>query len=273
MKRALIILMALGLAACSRDGADVPEKLVVEGWIEEGKAPVVYVTTSLVPKEEPESLEDIGTHVVRWAKVTISDGEEEVVLTGTASKRFYPPFAYTTGRMTGVAGKTYRLTVDYSGVHAEASATVPASKELTSCVAEKQPNGKYCIRAAFVDDPATEDYYRFFHRIEKVDSTFLPSPLAYMDDSVQEAILLPGKGISRADERGGGFLSGDRVQVKFCTMDKGMYTFWKAFEEQAYLAGVPVFTLDGNLPGNVHGERATGYFAGYGCTVYDVEIP
>ena len=181
--------MALGLAACSRDGADVPEKLVVEGWIEEGKAPVVYVTTSLVPKEEPESLEDIGTHVVRWAKVTISDGEEEVVLTGTASKRFYPPFAYTTGRMTGVAGKTYRLTVDYSGVHAEASAKIPPSKPLTSLVPMKQDNGRYLLKAEFEDDPLTDDYYRFFHKIEKLDSVFMPSPLAYSDGSVQEAVV------------------------------------------------------------------------------------
>ena len=270
MKKALLILLVMALAACSRDGADVPEKLVVEGWIEEGRAPVVYVTTSLVPKEEPESLEDIGSHVVRWARVAISDGEEEVILTGTASKRFYPPYAYTTSKMVGKVGKTYRLTVEYSGVHAEASAVVPPSRELSSIEAVKQPSGRYLIRAAF---PETEGCSRFFHRIEKVDSTFIPSPLAYSDGSVRETIIRPGKSIGRADDHAGGFASGERVQVKFCTMDKGMYNFWQAFEEQAYLADVPVFTLDGNIPGNVSGDRVIGYFAGYGCTVYSVEIP
>ncbi|MBQ9654185.1 MAG: DUF4249 domain-containing protein [Bacteroidales bacterium] len=270
MKKALLILLVMALAACSRDGADVPEKLVVEGWIEEGRAPVVYVTTSLVPKEEPESLEDIGSHIVKWAKVTISDGEEEVILTGTASKRFYPPYAYTTGRMVGKAGKTYRLTVDYGGVHAEATATVLPSRPLSSIETVKQANGRYIIRAAF---PDTDGCCRFFHRIEKVDSTFIPSPLAYTDGSVREAIIRPGKSIARADDHAGGFASGERVRLKFCTMDNGMYRFWQAFEEQAYLADVPVFTLDGNIPGNVSGDRAIGYFAGYGCTEYSVEIP
>lgn len=272
MKRTLFILMALGLAACSREPA-APEMLVVEGWIEEGRAPVVYLTTSLVPSEKPESLDDIDSHIVRWGKVTISDGDEEVILTGMASKRFYPPYAYSTGRMVGKAGKTYRLTVDYSGLHAEASAKIPPSKPLTSLVPMKQDNGRYLLKAEFEDDPLTDDYYRFFHKIEKLDSVFMPSPLAYSDGSVQEALIRPGRGVGRADDHSGGFASGDRVQVKFCTMEKDIYDFWQAFEQQAYLADVPVFTLDGNIPGNVHGSRVIGYFAGYGSTVYSVQIP
>ena len=279
MKRALLILLAVCLAACS--GEEItPEVLVVEGWIEEGRAPVVYLTTSLVPKEEPESFSDLGSHIVKWAKVTISDGDEEVILTGTASKRFYPPYAYTTGKMTGTAGKTYRLTVEYGGVKAEASARVLSAKALSALPEPvRHENGTYSIRACFEDDPATEDYYRFFHKVEKVDSVFIPSPFCFMADDVNEAIILPGHSISRsADDTAGfqlfsGFNSGDRVQVKFCTMEREMYNFWKAFEEQTHLANVPLFTIDGNLPGNVTGDRAIGYFAGYGSTVYNLVIP
>jgi len=52
-----------------------------------------------------------------------------------------------------------------------------------------------------------------------------------------------------------------------------MFLYWKAFDEQTGLAGIPIFTMDGNLPGNVKGERTVGYFAGYGSTVYSVQIP
>ena len=39
------------------------------------------------------------------------------------------------------------------------------------------------------------------------------------------------------------------------------------------LRASPIFTMDGNLPGNVKGERTVGYFAGYGSTVYSIQIP
>ena len=262
------------LSACWEEPENVRPELVVEGWIEDGGAPVVYVTTTLPLTQEDISSSTVGDHVVKFAKVTVSDGEEEVVLTGIASSLFYPPYAYSTGRMTGKAGRTYTLTVDYGDVHAEASATIPQSRQLDSLVLEPYAGieGESLIRAYFQSSP--DEFYRFFARVEKADSVYLPVPLTFMDGSTlagsTSVLLQPGSGIFRPESRYT-FRPGETVHIKFCTMESSMFLYWKAFEEQYSLADLPLFVIDRNLPGNMSG--ALGYFAGYGKSYYKVVIP
>ena len=71
--------------------ADAPE-IVVEGWIEDGGFPVVMVTTSVPVSSEYEKWDSLEDHLVRWAKVTVSDGENEVVLTGKMDRNYFPPY-------------------------------------------------------------------------------------------------------------------------------------------------------------------------------------
>ena len=276
-KLAFILLLAL-FAGCTREPADAPEKLVIEGWIEDGAAPVVYVSTTLRVKEgEKIGKDTIEDHIVKWGKVTISDGTESVILTGTASDRFFPPYAYTTGRMFGEVGKTYTITVEYSGAVATATATIPPPANLDSITpVPVGDTGEYQLHATFTDNPATEDYYRFFTRIKDIDKTYLPASLGTISDEMVhggtvQIDLLPGGSIYHAESRSS-FRSGETVDVKFCTMQKAMYQYWNAFEEQFALSRVPFFSLDSNLPGNVTGD-GLGYFAAYGSTTYTVNIP
>ena len=70
-----------------RDGDYVynPE-IVVDGWIEEGEAANVILTQTVMVNPDSEQgeirLQDIP---IRWAKVTVSDGEQEEVLVGRKS--------------------------------------------------------------------------------------------------------------------------------------------------------------------------------------------
>lgn len=278
MRKIWVILAALILAGCSQEPVTpAPEKLVIEGWIEDGGAPVVYVTSTLkVTEGEVVGADAIESHIVKWAKVTISDGTESVVLTGTASSRFYPPYAYTTGRMFGKVGTTYTITVEYSGEVATASAAIPPPAELDDIQAVPEGDtGEYVIRVNFTDNPATEDYYRFFMRINDVDKTYLPAPVGTVSDAqissgAVQLELQPGASMFRTERRTG-FRSGETVSVKFCTMERSMYMYWNAFEEQYNLTDIPFFSLDSNLPGNVSG--GIGYFAAYGSSTYTVTIP
>ena len=276
MRKYWFILLLI-LAGCTREPAvPAPEKLVIEGWIEDGGAPVVYVTTTLrVEKDKVMGSDDIQSHIVKWAKVSISDGTEEVILTGTASERFSPPYAYTTGRMFGEVGKTYTLKVEYSGEVATASATIPAPAAIESTSLIPKENGEYLIRASFIDNPATTDYYRFFSRIKELDKVYLPTPLGTLSDAMiqdgkAQMDLQPGGTMFR-DEGRSGFRSGEVVDVKLCTMDLPMYQYWNAFEEQFALGSVPFFSLDTNLPSNITG--GLGYFAAYGSSTATVTIP
>ena len=277
MKRLLLILTLLSLAACRRaDESVIRPMLVVEGWIEEGGTPYVYLTTSMNPSLRSDISSDLKDHIVTTARVTLSDGEEEVVLVGLYSKRYYPPFVYTTGRMTGKAGKTYTLTVDADEFHATASVTIPPSRELESL--EVIPYGDipsaHLIQAHFKNNPDESNYYMSFVKIEKTDSTYVPVELSLVDGALAgkevSVPLRPSVSTSRQVARSW-FEDGERVWVKFRTMDREMHRIWKHIGEQHGLSSIPIFVLDENLPGNVKG--AQGYFAGYGCTDYQVDIP
>ncbi len=122
----LAVLCPLLLHSCSEEPFSTQEpQLVVEGWIDEEGAPIVFVTTSVPFSSTSDTDYDMSSHLVRWAKVTVSDGDTTVVLTGKFMKRYTPSYGYTTGEMFGRCGRTYRLTVDYESYHAEAVTTIP----------------------------------------------------------------------------------------------------------------------------------------------------
>ena len=275
MRRFIYIFLVV-LLSCTRQSIPLSEKLVVEAWIEQGKAPVVFLTTSMIVSETFQGMSDLQSHVVRWGRVSISNGEDEVVLTGVYSKDQYPPYYYTTGRMIGEAGKSYSLKVDYGGVHAEAETTIPPPANLDSLRVVPYNEGKelYMIKAYFNNDPSVENYYGFFTKIEKVDSTFTPSEMSVVDgaQSAQNmsVSLRPGTSISR-EKHELAFRKGEDVLVSFRTMTRDMYLFWRDMDQQRVMANTSILATDRNLLGNMKG--ALGYFAGYGSSYYGVHIP
>ena len=48
-------------------------KLIVEGWIEDGGFPVVIISRSLLVSTDYQDVHSLSDHIVRWAKVTVSD--------------------------------------------------------------------------------------------------------------------------------------------------------------------------------------------------------
>ena len=268
MKKYLLI-SAILLAACSPEAIDTSPRLVVEGWIESDGTPVVMVTTSVIPTAEPQDLSILENHVEKWARVALWDGDKEVILTGMFSGRFFPPFYFTTGRIIGEAGKTYRLTVDTDQHHAESSVSIPEAVDLQSL--EAIPYGddgtQFLLKAAYTG----AFHCKFFTMIEGVDDTYVPafSSLATGPERT-EVTIRPGSTLYRSEKRPS-FHSGETVWVKCCTLGEDMYAMWTALDDLLYLDIPAFFSLDSNLPGNVDG--AIGYFAGYGCTLYKVVIP
>ena len=58
---------------------EVPQ-LVVEGWIDSDGHPIVFVTTTVPFSTIKKNSTDFSSHILNWAKVTVSDGEKTVVL-------------------------------------------------------------------------------------------------------------------------------------------------------------------------------------------------
>ena len=279
--RKLIIAALVALSACQGQPPAVVQEdhLVVEAWICSGQPPMVQLTSSIQPREQNQDVDALDEHVIRRAKVSISDGENEVTLTGMPWKGCLPPYVYTTSRMIGEEGKTYTLTVETSTHKARAVTTIPAAVPLTSMVTERygERERAWLIRAYFTDRPGEHNYYKFFSRVHGVDSTFYPTRLNLIDDEQlpdgadASALILRGARVFSETEVHSFFPAGTTVHLRFCSMNEDMAGVWRTFDTDAIQASIPILSSYNNVPGNVEG--ALGYFAGYGCTEYSITMP
>lgn len=251
-------------------------QLVVEGWAEVGKPPVVIVTQPVPVESEYNSLSDLKDFVVRWAKVTITDGDTETVLSGRIDRNHFPAFIYSKDTYRIQAGKTYAIKVQYKGMSATSSVTVPHTHPLEYLRVERVDAGKdtYRIMAGVKDNPLKEDHYKFFVRREKKDSAYMSSFLGYIDDSSfaseVEEIAIHNAVSVMSDSFDLYFGPNDTVYVKFSVLDTDTWMYWSDFEELTSLSRNPMFPVSSKIRTNIDG--GLGYWSGYGSSFYKVSI-
>ena len=271
MKCILLHCTALLLLAC--EGNPYPKSesnLVVEGWIEDGGFPVVMLTKSIPLSKEYQDMDDLIQYLVRWAKVSVSDEDSTVVLTGMYKSDCYPPYIYTTGRMRGRAGHTYNLLVEYGDYKATASTKIPCSIPLDSVVVKPcaESDTLFQLTAHFTDSPTTHDYYILFTNVNKQSRQSLISYMGYMDDALlagnhAELPVYRGRVLSD-DDYNPYFLRGDTVEVKLAHADETTFNFWNDVQKSVSFSTnmyMPVMT---NVRTNITG--GIGYWLGYGVS-------
>lgn len=274
---AWFVLLPFLMLSCVEDEDYFPvEELVIEGWIEDGGYPVVYVGKSRPPTATDEV--NVADYVVRWGKASISDGTKTVVMTGGYTSEPYRPYRYETFHMKGEAGKTYRLQVEYQGKIVSASTTVPSIVAIDSLRAVRNADGtSYCIKAYFRDDRQTEDYYILFSRRRSKDPGFLLSFMGVVSDEVTtgnvEADVYRGTSIQSATEGHSTvyFESGDTVEVRLCHADRTSYLFWKSLSNLQNFSNNMFFPYTTNPESNIEGGK--GYWCGYGSDTRTIAIP
>lgn len=272
----MIQLVLLLLSGCGKQGGSVvEEELVVEGWIDAGGYPVVIVSTTVVPDGRTHDMEDLRRHIARWARVTVDDGESQVVLVGHIDENQFPSYTYTTAWMKGVPGRTYSLTVEYAGYKAFARTTIPfeVPDVSVSAVPQDASGQTYDIEARFAAArPGV--FYRFFMKAEDEDTSFIPVFPGVFDGSEifegKKVTLNKGLSFSRRSYQPV-FHSGEQLRLKVCTMDEASWQYWKDYEEISALASSPIFPVRYNLTSNVSG--ALGYWAGYNASYQQIELP
>jgi hypothetical protein len=277
----IIIFIAMFLSLCGCVEKYQPEdmpQIVVEGWIEDGGFPIVMLTTTVSVAEEKTQWDDLKENIIRWAKVSVSDGEREEVLTGRKNNDYFPPYVYTSSRMRGEAGKTYTLKVEYSGRTVTASTSVPypvALEWIKTGPSEKE--GQVSIVAGLKDNPDTKDYYKFFTKVMHEDSVYVSSFMGLVDDAllgdgVNEIVVQRGSPIKfGSDDLSVTFQKGSDVMVKLCTMDEVSYNYWEDYEDISFLSKNPFFPVTRKIRSNIEG--GLGYWAGYGSSIYRMSIP
>lgn len=264
-----IVLCAFLAAACSANIVD--EHMVVEGWIEDGGYPEVYLTSSVAAVEGEMTREGLASHVLTMAAVSVSDGSKTVFLTGVIDNNRFPPYYYTTTGIKGEPGKTYTLNVKYGKTEASAVTTVPQKQELDG-IALKEGEDGVTLSCRFNALPGRR--YKFFTKRKGKDPLYSTSFLSMVNgDSAPGSVEVSvNRGYnSLSEEYKTAFEPGDTVSVRFSTMDAEAWDFWQKYEDAVLFSHNPMIIISTPVEGNVKG--AYGSWSGYGSSYYEVVIP
>lgn len=284
------------------DSSGLPPRLVVEGYIEAGGRPTPpYVTlTRSLPFFSELSAEELENSFVHDAVVRVSDGERVATLTeicldeltsdqkALAGNLFglnadslgfnFCVYIDLTFSMMGQEGKTYTLEVEADGQYLEAVTTIPFHAPLDSMRFQEPPGNPVDTLAQLLchlSDPAGQaNFYRF--QVSINEGGFVPPISSVLDDrlfdgaSTSFPLYRPeARGTESFDlETFGLYRVGDRITVKWISLDKAHYDFWNTLEYSASNQGpFSNYTLvESNIQGGL------GIWGGLSATYYELLV-
>lgn len=270
-------LMWLLPAACTDDGPELDGlalPLVVEGWIEEGMPPVVMVTHAVDLTGDSASFDGF---VEKWARVSVYDGDKQYLLTGRVNKDYVPSFIYTSSRLHGQVGHTYRLVVETESDTVEAVATMLPAPSITrvESVPVEGSDSLFSLRA-YAEGIEPDGYYKFFSTTVGVETrsygTFLGTFAGSRYSTTEGWPITRGIYSTYDDSRDFShyYTLGSRVTVKLSAIGPELYDFWNVYDSNISLSQNLLFTFAGNCPTNIIG--GLGYWAAYGTGRMTVRV-
>ena len=274
----LPLLFAIIVVSCTHETPQEPS-MIVEAYIDANGYPTVLLHKSYVLDNIPDSvqtLEEIAEQqLIMWGKVTISDGENEVILTGRLDTLYLPPYTYSTLNMVGEVGKTYTLTATYKQMTATATTTIPPIATFDSIRVFSNEGNKHIL--AYVSNPPTTEpaYYAMFMRY-KGDKQYLLCPFGVFDNSKMHNDLLevmvynPFGNDTNLEYDFDKADTAHIYQLKLARLDYESYRYWNDYVSMATTKGIFFVPIYENLHGNVSG--GIGNFTGMGSTIYNLSI-
>lgn len=259
-------------AGCDNSGDELRPRAVIEGWLDSEGYPTVIFTASFVVGEENVAISD---KVIRWGKVTISDGTRTVIMTGGPDRDLFPPYRYYTYDMKGEPGKTYTIEAEFDDFHATATATMPYPPVVSSV--DVTPS-EVCdtLRSVIVNIVAPEKCPAFYHvstRVVPEDTRFYPAVLGCIKAETPGEIVrlqvFRGKTSLTSADFTPQLPSNRVVLIKIERVTQEVYDFWNAFDEAALFGGSQFVGHSASLPSNIEG--GFGYWSPQGVTL--VRIP
>jgi hypothetical protein len=291
MKKYLILAgVSLFIIACEKNvTVEVPkveEGIVVEGRIEIDTFPIVFLSRTL-PFFGEISANEIQSNTITGATVVVDDG-----FTIDTLVQIDPGYGiYFGSQMRGVEGRTYKLSVNAEGKTLTSITTIPHTIKLDSVWWKVNGNRDSLGFAwAHLTDPDTNGncFQWYAKRINKYtygknngrqkDSTFVAGPGSAFEDKffnaksfdfnfARGAFSFSEKEDDNNDERFY-FKRGDTIVVKFCSIDRNTFEFWRTEETQVQNNGNP-FGSPAPISGNIEG--GLGIWGGYAAS-YDTII-
>jgi hypothetical protein len=195
------------IIACEREiEIELPgatDLIVVEGTIEEGKAPVILLTKNRGFFETfPTDLQTfVEEFVIQDAEIILNDGTIEETLQFTLDLSNYPFFYYTGSIIQGEVGKTYTLEIRANNQILTSSTTIPSAVPIDSTWFGLNPfdvdEDSLGVSYLEIMDPDTfGNAYRLFAKRNSEVSFFPVSGSSFNDDFVngQKVIFFAGRG-------------------------------------------------------------------------------
>jgi hypothetical protein len=253
------------------------KQLVVEGYIEQGKYPIVFLTKSSPYFEKIDSA-NIAELIASFAKVTVSCDGIEDVLTLRYNSDYFPAYYYEGTSILGEIGKSYTLKIELSGKTYTSTTKIvnPVPIDAFSIIKLKDNDIQKFIDIHFKDPAFNPNFYRVYVKRIGKDSTFYPSYLSTFSDFGFDGKpftyeVVPSFSPIISTDKDNYFVDGDSVVLKFCTMEESQYNYWKKIEGQIALASNPFGISSSEPPSTITGG-ALGIWAGLSSKYYTIKI-
>lgn len=311
MKNLLYITIGLLLfTSCTKEvEVDIPgyeKQLVIDGKIETGNPPIVFLSTSQ-EVYAPTDLDSYLNGFISGVTITMSNGTGTITLDELCAADLpaniqeivaaqlgipvdvfvsYNFCAYTTldPAFYGEVGKTYTLNVNYEGEIFTAETIILPPTPLASTFWKPDGNNtNYGYSWATLTDPAGQfDAYMWeVKRIntdvngDPLDASFTKTYGPVFDDTFFDGLTFefwfenPNSHPSEPDSTRHKYALEDTVVIKFSKMDRPVFDFYEKKYMQLQTAGNP-FATPTNIVNNISGN-ALGIWAGFSPS-YDTLI-
>lgn len=286
MKQSILFITSclLLLIGCSPaldfEQKDFEKKIIVEGWIENGQHPVVLLSWN-GPFFESIDSTSLVNRSLRWARVTVSDGEDSEILMGHYnSPHYFPYFSFRADTIIGEVGKKYYLKVEYNGIVITSETTIPAPVPLKDiyCSGVDKDSAESNLRQLNIkfDHIATGNVnYRLSTMISGMNNRYIPAMnninAKYLPEGMINMPVMKGIDKLSKDRVALFFLRTQTVSVKFCTMDSATSVFWKSFTNES-LGDMNMFTGSATKIKSNVSPPGIGIWGGYGTYTNTIVI-
>ncbi len=260
-------------------------KIVVEGYVFQDSVPFVFLTRN-APFFSTLDSTALQQYIIRGARVIVSDG----ITTDTMTELNFGQvtvYASLEPLLRGQVGRTYTLRVEADGEVVTSSTYIPQPVPLDSVwwKVQGEHDSLGFVWAHMTEPDTIGNYYRWFaKRInhypdgEQKDDDFI-APIG----STFEDKFINGKSFDFFYNRGNEpnstkeddeneermfFKRGDTIIVRFCTIDRANFQFWRDEETQVSNNGNP-FANPAPVSSNING--GLGVWGGYSIA-YDTII-
>jgi len=285
----LVLTMIVTIVSCEIDiSVDLPrpeDKIVVEGYIQNGVAPMVFLTknSGYFDVVNAESLVNMLVYS-DTVRVTVSNGLNSKELEMTILPQF-PYLGYSCEGFVGEVGQEYRLDIYYGSKHYFAYTTIPEPVTIDSVwftlLKDRDSLGVLSFR--YNDPPEPRNYYALHTRVEgEQQAYYKPYYGSHIDDDLFDngAVVVYG-GVTRGTDMNSFFYEEledeewlnsvafgkeTTVDIRLSSIDSDHYQFWNSYYRHMITWGNP-FTNPATVKTNIQGDPGLGVWGGYGTNI------